>query len=37
MEEELRLSLTKKDASTEINIGKHQSKIQELKWTLSKL
>jgi len=37
MEDELRLSLTKKDASTEMNIGKHQSKIQELKVTLSKL
>ena len=37
MEEELRLSLTKKDSSVEINVGKHQARIQELKLTLSKL
>jgi len=37
MEEELRISLTKKDASTEMNIGKHQSRIQALRNQLREL
>lgn len=37
MQEELRISLTKKDASTEMNIGKHQSRIQALKNQLREL
>jgi len=38
LENELRLSLTKKDSNTrEINVSSHQRKIQELRIELSKL